>query len=53
MGELEARLVLTMPVEVYEQRRVEVQQVVELLKSAVPKYDTLLTGVVHTWTNLA
>lgn len=53
VGELEARLVLTTLQEVYDERQVKVQQVVEIMNKSVPGYDTLLANVVHTWENIS
>jgi len=51
--ELGARLVPTTPQEVYDKRKNEVQQVVEVMQKTVPENETLLGKVVHTWSTLS
>jgi len=45
-------LVPTTPQEVYEERHVEAEQVVEAIKKIVTEYETMLIEVFHTWSNL-
>jgi len=45
-------VVHTTPLEVHNQRKFKVQQIVELMKSLVPQYDTLLAEAIKTWMEL-
>jgi len=51
--ELWAQLVPTTPQVVYDERRIIAEQVVEAVKKRVNEYDTMLTEVVQTWSDLA
>jgi len=53
VGELETRSFPTTSQEFYDERRVEVQQIVDIMKKVVVEYDTLLVKFVHTWTTLS
>jgi len=46
-------LIPTMPQAVYDERRVDVEQIVETVKVVIKDFDTMLTNIVHTWSNLA
>jgi len=50
--ELGARLVPTTPQEVHDERKNEVQQLVEVMKKTVLEYETLLGKVAQTWSTL-
>lgn len=51
--ELGSQLVPTTPQEVYDERRFEVEQVIEVVKKIENKYDAMLTAIVQTWSDLA